>query len=195
MEKKEEKVKEISELLKGEIEPQMERLRREKETFYIWKSGELELSKLNKQLRGYEYFQKSKLQSSLNREVSELSHRVENVRQKRIELSRTVQDLENQQQKCISEKQNQSTEIYKTLDEKLKKEKQYFIEKESELKNAKRRIEDIDRNKEKNSQAIREAEQFISNVVKRLEFNKKVSYILIFCLLYNFLWPINMYHK
>ena len=46
---------------------------------------------------------------------------------------------------------------------------------ESELKNAKRRLEDIDRNKEKNQKNIREAEESISNAVKRLEFNKKVD--------------------
>jgi len=41
--KKEEKVKEINDLIAGEIAPQMEKLRKERETYLIWKSNEAEL--------------------------------------------------------------------------------------------------------------------------------------------------------
>ena len=39
IEKKEEKVKEMNDILQKDIEPQMEKLKKERENYFQWKSG------------------------------------------------------------------------------------------------------------------------------------------------------------
>ena len=83
MRSKEKKVLEIEEILNNEIMPQMEKLRNEKKDYLLWKSVEMELQRLNKLLRAYEFFSKKGLVEGKADEI-----KVENARE--IELKKEV---------------------------------------------------------------------------------------------------------
>lgn len=61
----------------------MEKLRRERETYFLWKSGEKDLQRLNKLLRAYDYFTKNR---ALKERKDELAICLEQVDEKKADL-------------------------------------------------------------------------------------------------------------
>jgi structural maintenance of chromosome 2 len=58
IEKKEEKLKQVQDLIEGEIRPQMDKLLKEKNMFLIWRTQETEKNRLRQQVHSYEYYKK-----------------------------------------------------------------------------------------------------------------------------------------
>ena len=61
IEKKEEKVKEVNDLLLKSIMPQISKLKKEREHYINYKNNETSLNNLNKQYKCVDYFIKSKV--------------------------------------------------------------------------------------------------------------------------------------
>lgn len=160
MEKKEEKLKDINDLLKREIEPQMEKLRKvhffdlfeifilkkEKETYLLWKSGEMELNRLTKILSAYEYFSKSTILTNLQNEIEELrvidSRNKQNRESSGFELSqieKKISSYENEKRRASNMNENKGS-----LDQKFNEKQKQIIQLESEMKNMLKNLQTLE---------------------------------------------------
>lgn len=54
-------MKEINDLINTDIQPKMSKLKEEKEQYLIWKSSEIEINKMDRKLKAFEYFNKNNL--------------------------------------------------------------------------------------------------------------------------------------
>jgi structural maintenance of chromosome 2 len=59
--KKDNKLQEINMILENEVNPQLEQLRRDKETYAIFKSNESQIEELDKILTAFEFYEYDKI--------------------------------------------------------------------------------------------------------------------------------------
>jgi chromosome segregation ATPase len=69
MNKKKEKLAMIDELLKNSIEPQIKKIRKEREEYQAWKSGENRLKEMQSRIKWHEWLTKDRRKATLEVEV------------------------------------------------------------------------------------------------------------------------------
>jgi len=104
IEKKETKLQEINELLSAEIEPQLDRLRQEKQQFMQYKQGEQQILSLNRKIKAYEFYQKQRILESKRERLLEMDERGKQLAGEIERLKRGAAEA----QKVIAESQGQS---------------------------------------------------------------------------------------
>lgn len=69
IQKKDETVKEINNLIGTDIQPKMIKLKEERELYVIWKNCEVEINKMDKKLKAFEYFTKNNILKERTKEI------------------------------------------------------------------------------------------------------------------------------
>lgn len=80
-------MKEINDLIDTDIQPKMKKLKEEKEQYLIWKSSEVEINKMDRKLKAFDYYNKNTLLVDRVREIESKQPALE---LSRSELSRAV---------------------------------------------------------------------------------------------------------
>lgn len=106
--KKEEKVKEINDLIDSDIQPKMRKLKDEKEQYLIWKSSEVEINKMDRKLKAYDYFNKQTIYADRIREIESRNRPLELAKNELIKVSEdhklVLEEIKKQGRKQDAEK-------------------------------------------------------------------------------------------
>ena len=87
--KKDNKLQEINTILENEVNPQLEKLRQDKETYAVFKSNESQIEDLDKILTAYEYYELDRLISN-----EDLSQYKERERKIRVDIECKLQEIQ-----------------------------------------------------------------------------------------------------
>ncbi|KAL4472622.1 hypothetical protein ABPG74_018571 [Tetrahymena malaccensis] len=171
--KKEEKVKEINDLIDTDIQPKMRKLKEEKEQYLIWKSSEVEINKMDRKLKAYDYFNKNNLLKERMREIeskqSILTHAQRELTKVTNEYQQVIDEMKNHGRKQDAEKDKQLSryeQALKTLEDSiLKQEKEREIIKKHQISS----MQELKKQENK----VRLCEENIAKFEKDLEYSRQ----------------------
>ncbi|CAK80576.1 unnamed protein product (macronuclear) [Paramecium tetraurelia] len=148
IQKKEEKLKQVNEIIETEIQPQMQKLTDEKNIFQLWRAQEAQILVLKKDLFSYDYYQKAKTlrmkKNDLQIVNEQISNQEEKMRYENAEISTIQEKIQSLQEQNRNNKYDQITEKYK--------EKQKL---RNQVQNTRRQKETIESEKIKLEHALR----------------------------------------
>ncbi|EGR27336.1 structural maintenance of chromosomes 2, putative [Ichthyophthirius multifiliis] len=171
--KKEEKVKEINDLIETDIQPKMKKLKKEREEYLIWKSSEIEINRMERQLKAYEYFNKNQLLK--DRQIELEDH-------KKLQLN-TQKELKNSTQEyqvCLDELKKYGRQQDQEGDKKLKKLEEKCKELEEKISECEKQREITKKHQQQSIQDLKifqkkqkDCEDTIQKNQKELEYQTK----------------------
>ncbi|CAD8056014.1 unnamed protein product [Paramecium primaurelia] len=152
IQKKEEKLKQVNEIIEAEIQPQMQKLTDEKNIFQLWRAQEAQILVLKKDLFSYDYYQKAKTlrlkKNDLQIVNEQITNQEEKMRYENAEISTIQEKIQSLQEQNRNNKYEQITEKYK--------EKQKLVNTlEKQVQNTRRQKETIESEKIKLEHALR----------------------------------------
>ena len=120
----------------------MVRLRRERENYFQWKSGQSELEKLEKVLVANEYMKMQKMNGEKQLDQRDNARNLTESEEQLQVVTMEQQVLEKNMEVVRAEQRNQaSTDEYRKLEEQYKEQKKEIIKLESIMKNTNESIE------------------------------------------------------
>eukprot|EP00037_Helgoeca_nana_P026180 m.294095 g.294095 ORF g.294095 m.294095 type:complete len:1217 (+) comp27155_c0_seq1:147-3797(+) len=158
MERKEQKMQEIQRLLSEEIEPTLDKLRKERTAYLDWQKNKMEMEKLKRQIAAYDYMQASEVldeskaegkvieteMAGCNAEIEECNAAVETSEKVVAEIEAEKEAASNSGLKEMEAAANElskqlvkATEKYKSKDAELTAEKEARVAAEASLEQAK----------------------------------------------------------
>ena len=172
--KKDSKVQEINTIIQEEITPQLERLRRDKETYMEWKANENEILNLTKKTVAYKWYHMGRAIENKERENSDINLEIENLTELSANLNKELEAISRELEELESKLDlGKGTELYNLREQKKKLE--------TELKIAKKMLLNVINELKNNKKAIMKRESdcnvtsmnLTSNVAKLEEFEKR----------------------
>ena len=139
----------------------------------LWKSGELELSRLNKTLSAFEYFNKTKFFQQLSAEISDIRSIDAELKQNREVFQGEFSRVEKQIKNHENEKKDKEFSLEKKsfLDEKFNEKQKQLINIEAELKNMMRDLDLFEEEQGNNEVLKKENTSKLAKLSQMIEFS------------------------
>jgi len=143
MQKKENKVQEINNLIKTEIEPQLEKLKKDRENYLLWKRNQASIQMLEKLLIAYEYHLREKSLQDKEKELEALDEAQEIIKADQARFATMIEEA-TQKYNALRKKKSKEVEAqYSELEKQVNEIHKNLVSKESELTNKKKTVKEI----------------------------------------------------
>lgn len=183
LDKKQNKVDEINNLLDQEILPALEKLRKERIQYMQWSNGNADLDRLKRFCIAYEYVQAKNVRDNAASQVEQMKANISEIDDGTMRMQLEIKDLETKIATLTAEKEASMGGEVKTLTEKvdmlsedLIRETTILENKEDTLKgekkNAEKMVNDIEDSRnsaEERASAVRKAEEGAADLRKSVE--------------------------
>ncbi|XP_038876915.1 structural maintenance of chromosomes protein 2-1-like [Benincasa hispida] len=183
LDKKQNKVDEINNLLDQEILPALEKLRKERMQYMQWSNGNADLDRLKRFCIAYEYVQAKNVRDNAVSQVEQVKANISEIDDCTIRMQSEIKDLETKITALTAEKEASMGDEVKALTEKvdmlsedLIRETTILENKEDTFKGEKKNaekvvndIEDLRNSVEERASAVRKAEEGASDLRKSVE--------------------------
>ncbi|KAG7014830.1 Structural maintenance of chromosomes protein 2-1 [Cucurbita argyrosperma subsp. argyrosperma] len=183
LDKKQNKVDEINNLLDKEILPALEKLRKERMQYMQWSNGNADLDRLKRFCIAYEYVQAENVRDNAVSQVEQMKAKISEIDDSTVRMQSEIKDLETKITTLVAEKEANMGGEVKTLTNKvdllsndLIRETTVLEHTEDTLKgekeNAEKMISNIEDSKnsvEERASAVRKAEEGASDLRKSVE--------------------------
>mmetsp|Transcript_33990 Transcript_33990/g.79502 ORF Transcript_33990/g.79502 Transcript_33990/m.79502 type:complete len:1210 (-) Transcript_33990:177-3806(-) len=140
LEKKQNKVDEISRLLSEEITPTLEKLQKERQNYMLWVSNNNEIERLQRFCTAYEYIQVQNRLSTKNQQLEGLEEAMSKLVVDLQEMAEREKAIHAETKKKAKARDSQSAQTLKALEEGVSKANKDVASMESKLKNREKEL-------------------------------------------------------
>lgn len=178
MAKKELKVQEITELLKDEIDPKLEKLRAEKRAFLDFQQTQNDLEKMQKLVVSYDYIKNTERSKQAEEDADAKSQRVTMLEESAVRLKREIEYLQEdvEKVKAARDKELRKGGKFQALEDEVKTHSHEIVRlsttielKQNEVKDETTKREDYERTAKDLEQQLKEKTELYEKVQKQYE--------------------------
>lgn len=172
MQKKDEKIKEIDKMIEKDIDPQMDKLKKEKEQYILYNSQNIEVTRLNRELRAFEYYIKQKFRAERQGQILNLQELDSEKRNDKQRIQKELTKIESELKLYLQKKTKESDTEYEKISSLCAQLQKDLWKKETDVKNLKSRIDDYEKEQQTSSELQQDKQYNIKRILQKLDFIK-----------------------